>query len=419
HGWQITRNPLLREAAEGIIDWVNEALSDQEHGGFYASQDADVSLDDDGDYFTWTLDEVNRVLPPQEARAIELYYDVQAQGEMHHNPAKNVLWVARTTAEVAQQLGRMESDVRLLLASARGKLLAARSGRTTPFVDTTLYTGWNAMFVSAYLEASRILKREDCREFALKTLDRLLAEAWDAAHGFAHRLGGPRLDGTLDDQVFAAAALLDAYEATLDRRYFDFAERAMNLVLEKFWDEQHGGFFDRSRDAAPLGGLDVRRKPLQDSPTPGANSVAAIVLGRLHGYTGNALYSDRALWTLETFAGVVPQFGLFAASFGLAALLHARHPMQIVVTGAAGDPAAKKLEDIAAATYRFGKAVLRVTPEQIAAGALVPALQQTIPHLRADAAQALVCVNASCLPPITDSQQLSAALENIDARSAN
>ena len=48
----MTQNPLLRETAEGIIGWVNEVLSDQENGGFYASQDADYSLDDDGDYFT-------------------------------------------------------------------------------------------------------------------------------------------------------------------------------------------------------------------------------------------------------------------------------------------------------------------------------------------------------------------------------
>ena len=26
---------------------------------------------------------------------MELYYDVEAHGEMHHNPAKNVLWIAR------------------------------------------------------------------------------------------------------------------------------------------------------------------------------------------------------------------------------------------------------------------------------------------------------------------------------------
>src|SRR5256885_5465043 len=41
---------LFREIAEGIIGWVNDVLSDQRGGGFYASQDADYSLDDDGDY---------------------------------------------------------------------------------------------------------------------------------------------------------------------------------------------------------------------------------------------------------------------------------------------------------------------------------------------------------------------------------
>ncbi len=93
HGYQVTRNPLFRETAEGIIAWVSEVLSDQERGGFYASQDADQTLDDDGDYFTWTLSEVRAVLSPEEARAAELYYDVGARGEMHHDPERNVLWV--------------------------------------------------------------------------------------------------------------------------------------------------------------------------------------------------------------------------------------------------------------------------------------------------------------------------------------
>jgi len=40
-----------------MIRWMDEWLSDRTHGGFYASQDADYSMDDDGDYFTWTLEE--------------------------------------------------------------------------------------------------------------------------------------------------------------------------------------------------------------------------------------------------------------------------------------------------------------------------------------------------------------------------
>ncbi len=419
HGYQVTRQPLFRETAEGIIEWVGEVLSDRERGGFYGSQDADQSLDDDGDYFTWTLAEVRAVLSPQESRAIEMRYDVGPRGEMHHNPEKNVLWVAADVQEIAQVLKTTPEDVPLLLARAKGKLLAARLQRhPTPAIDTTIYVAWNAMFVSAYLEAARVLGREDCRKFALQTLERLLAEAWDEAKGFRHRVGGPRLEGSLDDQIFAAAALLDAYETTLDRRYFDIAERAVRLAVERYGDPDGGGFFDRAKDAAPMGGLDVRRKPLQDSPTPGANSVAVMVLDRLYAFTGEKLYRQWAEKTLEAFVGLVPQYGLYAATYGLAALLHARHPLQVVVLGAAGDPQAATLEKTANEIYRFGKAVLRVTPETLATASLAPALRETLPHLDAAKAQALVCVETTCHPPVADPAKLEALLGAVAASAA-
>ncbi|MGB2615817.1 MAG: thioredoxin domain-containing protein [Candidatus Acidiferrales bacterium] len=419
HGYQVTGEPLFRQTAEGIIEWVSEVLSDRERGGFYGSQDADQTLDDDGDYFTWTVDEVRAVLAPEESRAIEIYYDVKPHGEMHHNSAKNVLWVASTSANLAAQLGTDETSARLLIARAKGKLLAARLKRhPTPAIDTTMYVGWNAMFVSAYLEAARVLRRDDCRAFALKTLERMLAEAWDETKGFRHRLGRPHLEGSLDDQIFAAAALLDAYEATLDRRYFDIAERAVRLAVERYGDPDGGGFFDRAKDAAPMGGMDVRRKPLQDSPTPGANSVAVIVLDRLHAFTGEKLYRDWAEKTLEAFVRLVPQYGLFAATYGLAALLHARHPLQVVVLGVTGDAKAAELERAANEFYRFGKAVLRVTPETLAAASLAPALRETLPHLDAAKPQALVCVETTCHPPVFDPAKLEALLGAVAATAA-
>jgi uncharacterized protein YyaL (SSP411 family) len=414
HGYQVTGKPLFRETAEGIIAWVGEVLSDPARGGFYSSQDADQTLDDDGDYFTWTQQEVRAVLTPDEARVAEQYYDIGPHGEMHHNSEKNVLWIGASIEDLAKELRMDEANARILLARAKGKLLAARSERRpTPTIDQTLYVGWNAMFVSAYLEAARVLDRPDCREFALKTLERVLAEAWDDSKGFLHRVGGPRLEGSLDDQVFAAAALLDAYEATLDRRYFDTAERAMQLAVERYGDPDGGGFFDRAKDAAPMGGLDVRRKPLQDSPTPGANSVAAIVLDRLHGFTGERLYREWAEKTLEAFVGLVPQYGLFAATYGLAALLHARHPMQVIVSGAAGDRKAASLEKTAHRVYRYGKAILRVTPEQLATAALPAALRETLPHLDATRAQAFVCVETTCYPPVSDPDKLAALIVEV------
>jgi uncharacterized protein YyaL (SSP411 family) len=419
HGYQVTRQPLFRETAVGIIEWVGEVLSDRERGGFYGSQDADQTLDDDGDYFTWTLAEVRAVLTPEESRAIEMRYDVGPRGEMHHNPAKNVLWVATSREEIAQSLKTTAQDVSLLLARAKGKMLAARLQRhPTPAIDTTIYVAWNAMFVSAYLEAARVLGRDDCRKFALQTLERILAEAWDEAKGFRHRAGGPRLEGSLDDQIFAAAALFDAYEATLDRRYFDIAARAVRLAVERFGDPDGGGFFDRAKDAAPMGGLDVRRKPLQDSPTPGANSVAVVVLDRLYAFTGEKLYREWAEKTLEAFVGLVPQYGLFAATYGLAALLHARHPLQVVVLGATGDPKSAELEKTANEIYRFGKAVLRITPETLAAASLAPTLRETLPHLDAAKPQALVCVETTCHPPVTDPWKLQALLGEVAATTA-
>jgi uncharacterized protein len=397
------------DTADGIILWVNAVLSDQENGGFYASQDADYSLDDDGDYFTWTLEEVRAVLTPEESRVIEMYYDVEEQGEMHHNPAKNVLWVARGFEEIGKMLGKDPEKTATVKLQAEAKMKVARLARPTPFVDKTMYVAWNAMFVSAYLEACRFSFNPqiatEARAFALKTIDRMLREAWSEEQGFGHRIGGPALRGSLDDQVFGVMALLDAYEATIDAKYFQAAQRTMDIAIEKYGDAENGGFFDRASDAAPMGGLDVRRKPFQDSPTPSANSVAAMALTRMHAYTDDAKYYDWAKKTLEAFAGVAPQYGLFAATYGLAAILFAEHPTQVVIAGLPGDGTADKLEQAANSVFRFGKAVLRVTPGT-SLEKLPSALRQTLSHVPKDKAVALVCAGNSCLPPTSDPEEL-------------
>ena len=411
HGYQALGTAHYRTVAEDVIFWVGEVLSDPQRGGFYASQDADQTLDDDGDYFTWTLAELRAALFPDEAAVMELYYHVGEVGEMQHNRAKNVLWIAESPAAIAAKLKRSEAQVSEIIARSKAKMLAARRLRQpTPTIDTTLYVAWNAMFISAYLEAARILGREDCRSFARKTLDLLLAEAWDEKRGFGHRAGGPHLEGSLDDQVFGASALLDAYEDTLESRYFSAAEQTMRAAVARFGDPENGGFFDRARDAAPMGGIEVRRKPLQDSPTPGANSVGAIVLDRLSAFTGEHLWREWAEKTLEAFAGRVPQYGLFAATYGLATLLHARRPLQVVITGAAGDQQAAALEKAAHEVYRYGKSVLRVIPERLRSATLPAALRETLPARTTANPAAFVCVETSCFPPVSDAASLKSLL---------
>src|SRR5260370_7569272 len=106
----------------------------------------------------------------------------------------------------------------------------------------------------------------------------------------------------------------------------------MDLAIEKYGDAENGGFFDRASDAPAMGGLEVRRKPFQDSPTPSANSVASMALTRMHAYTDDIKYFNWAKKTLEAFAGIPPQYALFAATYGLPPIPFAHHPPQLVHT---------------------------------------------------------------------------------------
>src|SRR4051812_15459144 len=129
HGFQVTGNEFFAEVARDIIRWMDEWLTDRERGGFYASQDADINMDDDGDYFTWTLDEAREVLTPEEAETAALYYDIGQVGEMHHDPAKNVLFVAESVQQIAATTNKTEEEVQRLLESAKKKMYAARLRR--------------------------------------------------------------------------------------------------------------------------------------------------------------------------------------------------------------------------------------------------------------------------------------------------
>ena len=208
-------------------------MTDRERGGFYASQDADVGLDDDGDYFTWTLDEAKAVLDGAELEFAESYWDIGELGDMHHNPAKNVLHVKSTLQEMAAQGGR--SGRRCAgCGTRRGASCWRRASlRPTPFIDSTLYTGWNAMAVTAYLETARVLRMDSPREFALRTLDRLLNEAWDGAATLHHVIAYPddaggtataeKAPGTLDDYAFTIHACIDAWFASGKMNFYRVA----------------------------------------------------------------------------------------------------------------------------------------------------------------------------------------------------
>jgi len=423
HAYQATGSQFFAAVARDIIRWMDEWLSDRDHGGFYASQDADYSMDDDGDYFTWTLHEAQSVLTEEEAQVACLHYDINEIGEMHHNPAKNVLYQRASVEEIAKRLSLPQDQVGSLLRSAKEKMYTARLKRPTPYVDKTVYAGWNALCISAYLEAAKVLELEGAQHFALRSLDRILAEAWRAEDGLLHVLAYSdataerrQIRGVLDDYAFTVVACLDAYEATADLSYFNFARRIADTMVERFFDPVSGGFFDTETTPKQkiLGVLGTRRKPFQDSPTPAGNSVAAIALLRLHAYTNEAALRDRAEQTIEVLAGMAGQYGLFAATYGIAAVHLSQPHTQIVIMG--DDELADRLNDAAVAPYSASKAVLKLPPGKAVAQNLPPALAETIPQLSAvkeGKTVAVVCAGFTCQPPTSDLQELAQSLRRI------
>ena len=417
HAWQSFPYPVFSKVVRESVAWMDGWLTDRQNGGFYGSQDADMTLDDDGDYFTWTRAEAAEVLSPDELEVAATYYDIGDLGDMHHNPAKNVLHVKRPIEPVAKELKREPTEVVGLLASARAKLATTRAARPTPYVDRTIYTGWNAMAISAYLQASSTLQAVGTREFATRTLDRILNEAWSDKDGLAHVVayaageGGPRIPGVLDDYALLVHACLDAWEHTLELRYYQAAEMLAARMQRDFYDATGGGFFDTAADPGAIGALSARRKPLQDTPTPAGNPTAAAALLRLEALNGDAKLRDAAEDTLEAFAGIVEHFGLYAGSYGLALERFLTPPQQVIVVGE--DDLADELESAARSGYAVNKTVLRARAELLRAGTLPPLLAMTLtqlPQLQEGSSFVVLCQGTHCLPAMRTVAELQAAM---------
>jgi uncharacterized protein len=382
-------------AARGIVRWVGEVLADPA-GGYGASQDADVGLDDDGDYFTWTRDEAAAVLTPGELAVATAYYDIGTAGEMHHNPAKNVLFVADTVPAIALRTGRPEEEVRGALAAAQEKLRRARDKRIAPFVDRTRYAGWNAMMASAMLRAGAVLGDDQARRHALLTLERLRSEQ-PAEDAVAHTPGG--VTGLLDDQVQASAAALDAFETTSAPAWLAWAERLMERVWTDYWDQAgDGGLFDTARGRRDeLGLLPARAKPVQDAPTPSPNGVAGVVFARLHELTGAARWRERAQALVRAFAGRAEALGLHAAAYLLAVDWHLSPATHLVIVGEPGDPLADAMHAEALRGFRPRRIVRRITPAGAGAATLPPAMAGMV--AAGSAPRGYACTGTSCRAP--------------------
>jgi uncharacterized protein YyaL (SSP411 family) len=303
-GYAIFGDELFLEVARGIITFTRDVLSDP-RGGFFASQDADVTPDDEGGYFTWTDDEFRKTLDPGEYALLSAYL-LHDRGSMHHDPAKKVLFKDRPIEEIAQRLGKNAHEARSVILRGKKKLLQARSLRTAPFIDRTLYTSLNGMMISAFFHASSVLDDNDVKQFALKSLERILRERF-AGGQLMH---AENIPAVLDDYVHLIEALIAAYEATAVPQFLAQAEELMSACLARFYDASNGGFFDTEQEV-----LGMRLKNIEDVPHVSANAVAILLLQQLAYMTDNEEYRRYAEQSLKLFGEFAREIGVHAGSY--------------------------------------------------------------------------------------------------------
>ena len=403
------------EVARGIVRWIREVLADPE-GGYGASQDADVGLEDDGDYFTWSRAEAEAILSGDEFEVAAAYFDIGTAGEMHHDPGRNVLFVAGQLPVIARQLGLTEERAAAALAAARDKMIRTRAARAAPFIDRTRYTNWNAMLAGALLQAGVSLDDPWASDHALRTLARLRAEQADT-DAVAHSPGG--VAGLLDDQVQAAAAALDAHEHTGDRGWLDWAVALMERVWRDYRDADGGGLYDTVARAGSVGLLPARAKPVQDAPAPSGNGVAAINCARLFELTGDRRWSDRRDETLRATAGRAAELGLHGATLLMAVDWAVGAAGHLVVEGreADGRTGGRADSDTGAAMHQLAlrthlpRRVVQFVQADSDAEALPVAVRGMLSS--GTGPRGFACVGATCSAPATDLATWEQTLEEL------
>ena len=256
---QLTQEPRYRRVAEEIFSFIFREMTAPE-GGFYAALDAETDAEE-GKYYVWTADEIQKILGKKRAARFAGVYGVD-QGSNFEG--KNVLYVPNGTA-AEEALKEVES--------ARERLLEARFDREYPLLDTKIIVNWNGLMIDALAYGYQVLGKERYLLAASKAaqfiLDTLKKPGGELCHTYT--AGVVKQDVYLDDYAFFIRGLLGLYQATGDEAWLDSAKRLNDAMIQLFWDDKNGGFYYTKADAKHL---IVRTKKPYDSAVPSGNAVA-------------------------------------------------------------------------------------------------------------------------------------------------
>jgi hypothetical protein len=396
--YRVSGQPLMREVAEGVLDYLLADLRSPE-GAFYSARDAD-SEGEEGTFYLWDVKEVRDVLGPDRAEVFARYFDVTEGGNFE---GRNILHLHGSLESFAEDQGIRPQQLKPLLSECRTKLLSHRAQRAAPFRDEKVLTSWNGMVLRALAEAGAVLDRPDyltaAREGCAFILDRMRPEG-RLLH--THKDGTSKIDGFLEDYGAVGNALLSLHSATLEARWLNEARWTVERMLTLFWDEGDGLFWDTAVDGEQLV---IRPRDITDNATPSGNSLAVELLLRAGHTIGERSWIDKAKRVIDRELGAMERF---PSGFGrlLSTTMWLVQPAQEVVI--VGDPEAEDTRALVTAAWSAAGSAGVITggaPAELPEGPLFQGRHQVDGR-----ATAYVCENSVCLLPVTDPHELTGLL---------
>jgi uncharacterized protein YyaL (SSP411 family) len=377
HGWLVTGDELFRDVCLETLDWALREMRAPE-GGFYSALDAD-SEGEEGRFYVWTLDEMRQVLGGDADAAIA-YFGMSEGGNFEGR-------------NIPVRAGSPPDN----LAEIKRRLYGARAKRVWPGLDDKRLTAWNALMVSALADAGAALERPEYLDAAKQCADFLLRDMRDPSGRLLRSFNGglAKLNAYLEDHAFLVEALLTLYEASFEPRWFVAAEQFAQEIVQRFADEERGGFYETSVDHERLL---ARRKDLEDSPTPAGNSSTAYGFLRLAALTGEHSHERRAVGVMRLLHEVAVQHPLAFAHLLQAMDFHLAPVKEVALAGDDVAPLARVVRS-------------RFRPHLVLAGGEpdgVPLLDGRGPV--EGRAAAYVCESFRCRRPVTEPAELERLL---------
>jgi uncharacterized protein len=403
HAYQATGKEFYRQIASETLDYVLREMTNPQ-GGFYSTQDAD-SEGEEGKFYVWSPQEIVDVLDAEDGRVVNAYFDISDFGNFEGHNIPNL---PRDEEAVAKELKITVAKLREVVLRSKPKLYAARAKRVWPGRDEKVLTAWNGLMLTAFAEASRVLGRDDYRQAALHNAEFMLRELSPSADGEAgqeRRLlrtwkdSRAKLNGYLEDYANLTEGLIALYEATFDPRWLREARGLAGSMVDQFWSDALGGFYDTGNDHEAL---ITRPRDVFDNATPSGGAVAATVLLKLAVMFGDEDASRRAVESLKSVSALLKRYPSGFGQWLNALDFYLGQPNEIALIGNAGAPDAQPLIAAIFRTYLPNRIIMQQADASASLGG--PLLEgKTMLEGRPTV---YVCQNYTCRAPVSDVAEL-------------